>query len=525
MKNLLFPFLVLLVFPLNAQQRISIIDKNDKNAALFDENNPYSLVNIVKQVPFSRFEPTSWSIMNRSYMTDKDREKATVSVDSTIVGLIGVDGEDSLIPVLDETGKPIIDESGNYLWQRLYESVYAIEYVDLSNISRLVLYEDWMQHAVTGESYYGIKTLGFAKKYPNEQKYDVVLKVPFEELCKMNGVQFLEKMDRKLIEDEMEFYESNTAYTDGASFDPTEQPITKQSFIKLLEDYQKNQFELAQNGKEFKNALYFGPSGSNGIYPIFSDFGEKAPFKDVYDIHRKMFGSVFYSKDSIPIYNYDESKYIMHDKRWKNNLSHPSDMFYWFENEIDLKFMDSTTNILKSITDPDEDSMILLLDENGRQVFDEFGNVIFQNMAETSVTTNFSRSFWVKENIIGNYYLVYSLIYDGEYESLSIVPSNLYFTTKIENKDVNVMQMKFNDLTPFHNSSGMFVFREKVKNQLNLTPITAWKDQFHQSRKDARQLVLGKKGSEWSSKQVKSFLKEFNADEIQFTSAPSGMTF
>jgi hypothetical protein len=492
MKKVLFLILLTCATITSAQRCITVIDKNDKNAILFDENKPNSLINLIKRIPFSSsIDYTSFEIMERSYITDADRKKALVNVLSDFVKLNSVVNpeEDSLIPALDEYGLPVIVD-GELLMAVAIDSIFQYDYADLTNISRILIYEGLVVNPQTGEEYMGIKRIGFAKKYPGESKYDVVLKVPFDELARMYGMYWVEKIDRVLVEEFAQYDEFSDV------------PLI--SFYDALKTYQEEQFAKKKNGEQAQSIIFDGCWGENCFW--FSQYGSP-----LFDYH-----------------GYSYSSTVLSSKKFSPDLG-PASNEEWGDlekicKEKCLTRQDSVQFTLIS-SDPNEDSIIVVRDESG--IFVEH-KVVHWELMPPEYYWNYAKP--------SNYYVLYSVDFDvvGQFNfgaegnssrvHQNIKPLSLFITDEIDGRDRSIMGVRLTGNTPFHDSY-VSRFSNSLVKEGQMDELLAWRKTLYHEKATSQPFLSRTAGKSWSKKSIKKFYQQFNKEVYQFSEIPNGMMF
>jgi hypothetical protein len=514
MKKILFLILLTSATITSAQQRITIIDKNDQNAMLFDENKPNSLINLVNRFPFSSWvEYTPSDIMERSYITDADRKTALVNVIMEFVQLNSVvnPDEDSLIPALDENGLPAIVD-GEHVMAVAIDSMFRYNYVDLTNISRILIYEGLVENPQTGEEYMGIKRIGFAKKYPGESKYDVVLKVPFDELARMYGMYWVEKIEKSLVEDKSLWAQM------GESLETSDAPDSASavSFYDALKTYQEEQFAKKKNGEPVQSAIYDGCWGEDCLWNWLGD--DLGPLSD------------------LPHTNW-YSTTVLSSKKFSPDLSPKTDEYGWPDQNSLCRekcLMDSiiTFTSLKSVEDPDMDSVVMIMGMDGKQMIDASGFPMYQVCYDTSIMTTV---YWNNAKP-SNYYVLYAVDfdvlgqwnYDAEGNSSRIhqyiKPLSLFITDEIDGRDRSIMGVRLNGDTPFHKSHASSFSSSLVK-EGQMNELLAWRKTLYDAKATSQPFLSSTAGKPWSKKSIKKFYQQFNKEVYQFTDTPNGMMF
>ncbi len=177
MKNLVWILIFLSSLSFSQNERsISFIDRDSTNKALFDYDNPISLVSLIK---FNILQNPMGILNINTERVNPDKLYSYESHDPfpQVIASIEYPGEDS------------IDWEGNtvYYPNKKY-------YYDVDGISRIIIIRDKLTHEITGEEYYGIDEICFAKQFKENDKYDVVLKLNFSEFIKMDAFKLIQKV-------------------------------------------------------------------------------------------------------------------------------------------------------------------------------------------------------------------------------------------------------------------------------------------------------------------------------------------
>jgi len=159
--------------------RVFVIDKDSINTSLFDENDPFSLI----------------SQIHSSYFTEP------IGISKSTAERLTSDGNQSLefyysdwndIPMADSQGNDssAVDLDGTLAY------VYfprQIRYYDQSDITRLVFYENTHIDLISQQKVTTISHVGLAKRYPNNNKYDIVMLLPFSQLTSCSNLTAIYK--------------------------------------------------------------------------------------------------------------------------------------------------------------------------------------------------------------------------------------------------------------------------------------------------------------------------------------------
>ena len=180
---------------------VSFIDKNEKTKHIFDKNDPLSLISLIEKniintetldsIIYKRIKASNPTALfsETEYRRRNDDGSPIVKKDSL--------GDDEITISTTGIPEPVIAEPNKI-------------HLDFDDITRLVIYEDSIKDEITGRSKLEITKLGFAKKYPKSEKYDVVFMVPFEQIRKLDAFKAFIKLDSndvsRLLNDTASFY-------------------------------------------------------------------------------------------------------------------------------------------------------------------------------------------------------------------------------------------------------------------------------------------------------------------------------
>ena len=185
---------------LNFSGYVSFVDKNEKTKHIFDKNDPLSLISLIEKniinteildsIIYKRIKtlnPTT--LFSETEYKRRDNDGLPFIKKDSLGNEITVSHNGVLEPVLEEPCKIRLD---------------------FNDITRLVIYEDSIKDEITGSNKLEITKLGFAKKYPKSEKYDVVFTVPFEQIQKLDAFKAFIKLDSsdvsRLMNDTATFY-------------------------------------------------------------------------------------------------------------------------------------------------------------------------------------------------------------------------------------------------------------------------------------------------------------------------------
>lgn len=148
--------------------RVFVIDKDSNNLSLFDENDPFSLI----------------SQIHSSYIDQPIGMSKSTAERLTKQGHQSIEYFDSFLPTIPvsnylgaDSTRILLDGTIEYV----YHPVQKI-FFDKSDITRMVFYENSFTDPCSQQTVTTISHVGLAKKYPNNNKYDVVMLIPFEQL-------------------------------------------------------------------------------------------------------------------------------------------------------------------------------------------------------------------------------------------------------------------------------------------------------------------------------------------------------
>lgn len=188
----------------SSNSKITLIQKDSSNSALFNEDDPMSLMGMIRS-----------NVINKpSYMRKASIERLERSgLDlNSIYYTEGYQSADRLV-IADTTsefyGQALVVAEADGTLVYVYPERERF-YYDLDNIDLLVIFEDTVTNLLTGENYWGISQIGLAKKYPNSIKYDLVMLIPYEELTTLGGFVVAEKVAEGQAKEYYEFDRHNS---------------------------------------------------------------------------------------------------------------------------------------------------------------------------------------------------------------------------------------------------------------------------------------------------------------------------
>jgi hypothetical protein len=323
--------------------RVFVIDKDSINSSLFDENDPFSLI----------------SQIHSSYITEP------IGISQSTAERLTRDGNQSLeFYYSDQNFIPIADSHGNdsitVLPDGTMEYVYyprQIRYYDKSDITRLVFYENTHIDSISQEKVTTISHVGLAKKYPDNNKYDIVMLIPFRQLSTCSNL--------------------------GAIYKESNNP----SLQRLLSEVNRTQT------KESKESSY--TAGSS-----FTDFNlyrsADFPFEVIRDHYSmKIFDSIFYyvEQQGIPLYNSwgEDSSILLSDGTYDliypepdtivyRAYINPKDMRTFLQYELRMDYNNNpqlvVTNVVYTIKTHDANYAFCSLNLDNLPI--EFSNIFYE---------------------------------------------------------------------------------------------------------------------------------------------------
>jgi hypothetical protein len=149
-----------------SEGRVFVIDKDSNNLSLFDKNDPFSLISQIHSSYFER--PIGMSQLTAERLTGQEHQSLEYYLIPTSILIANSHGGDSTI-----------------LWDGQIEYIYYPPqkiFFDQSDITRMVFYENTHIDPNSQQKVTTISHVGLAKKYPNNNKFDVVMLIPFTQL-------------------------------------------------------------------------------------------------------------------------------------------------------------------------------------------------------------------------------------------------------------------------------------------------------------------------------------------------------
>ena len=154
--------------------RVFVIDKDSINTSLFDENDPFSLISQIHSSYFP--EPIGISKSTAARLTSNGNQSLEFYYS---------DWKD--IPMADSQGHDSIAVLPDGTMAYVYFP-RQIMYFDQSDITRLVFYENTHIDLISQQKVNTISHVGLAKRYPNNNKYDIVMLLPFSQLTSCSNL-------------------------------------------------------------------------------------------------------------------------------------------------------------------------------------------------------------------------------------------------------------------------------------------------------------------------------------------------
>lgn len=241
-------------------QDVIIIDKDSTNNILFDENNPFSLLrNIISGLDNGyfgyKFIPLTEQQLNRI-----DPAKKMLQARLLPESDVSLANDDSLSIEFGEDKIGYNDFGLTYQYPERRTIYY-----DTKDITRLIIFKSEFIDAQTKQLTTTISHIGLAKKYNNQEKFDIVSIIPFDEISS--------------------YKEISEIVVENKSPEP---------YIKLIDDINKNQTK--------ENILAdFGYYRRYQFYPftnLFSDHNSYIP-NNVFDSVTYYLDTTFMDYDSL----------------------------------------------------------------------------------------------------------------------------------------------------------------------------------------------------------------------------------
>lgn len=173
-------------------QDVVVIDKDEQTTSLFNYDDPFSLVSLVKFNWIEEIKPMDSNAIQHL--------KELNWLDSVYY----FDGKTVTTPLIDEDpdspnfGEPLTFEDPETGMITFIYPETPRYYYDVDDITRILLYKGQVLNPITGEKYFGIKEIGFAKKYLNDKKYTVTMKIPFAYLMRMDAFKTIVKLPEEV---------------------------------------------------------------------------------------------------------------------------------------------------------------------------------------------------------------------------------------------------------------------------------------------------------------------------------------
>ncbi len=238
---------------------VSIIDKTEETKNIFDYSNPFSLVSLLSKnhlYGINTLDSIFFKQKRRIDTTLIFSTKEFMRVDSSGVPIFQTDSI---------SGKELVFLNPNTGLSEPKLVSPWIYYFDFQSLSRLVIYEDTVEHKQTGEKRLEIVKIGFAKKYLNENKYDVVFTLPYAFIRYIDAFKVLKKLEdsevKNIIHDTNSFYYKLNFLNRG-----TEKSIP---YLMKIDDTLIRSFNYENKRKyDYLNCLTY----SLGIYDLKRSF-------------------------------------------------------------------------------------------------------------------------------------------------------------------------------------------------------------------------------------------------------------
>ena len=226
MKSTLFAILILITTQFAIAQTKVTINKNKKNAALFDDSSPNSLFGMMKS-----------SYENLGYFDVEGMDESLVNSLSAIERskLIASTTND-VYPVYDEFGEDLVVYDSV---SRSYEMMYRYPdtvFTSLDNIERIVLNVEEGK----GKKFYRIKTLEFWKEYDGELYRVMTIS---SEIIDFKGFKYIEQVDNEIQNGWLNRADSSSLWN--------------QMKISALETFERNRvMDGGNENKDFSMAFF-----------------------------------------------------------------------------------------------------------------------------------------------------------------------------------------------------------------------------------------------------------------------------
>ena len=238
---------------------ISIIDKSDKTKGLFDYSDPFSLMSIISTNKLHDIKPLPFYAEERIL-----KENPSVQFQHT-TPIQQYDAQGQPLLQVDLDGEPLIRMNPQTGVDEMVPAPPIYHNYDLTEITKIIVFEDTLIDPITNKSYFGIDKIGFAKKYPGSSKFDVVCVLPFELVSKLDGFNIFFKLTQEetksILLNKNSFYQQINFI--GNSNDKNHFPLSKTlEFRDSLIDYTQRR----------KNLIHFKQLNYLKVYPYGIDF-------------------------------------------------------------------------------------------------------------------------------------------------------------------------------------------------------------------------------------------------------------
>lgn len=261
------------LFEENKYTSVCFIDRDSSNSSLFDENDPFSLIGLIR----------ANCISDADYMSDLTHERLKAH-ESTMSKKIAP--FDDVQPLVDEIGDPIVDTFPDGTLAYRYPAPDELFY-DTKDISRLIIYQRTYRDNESRQKITSISHIGLAKKYPGNDKFDIVMKIPYSVL--FNSVNFgaykqvSDALLLKLIADNNNCAKKNDEIPQHFLYMPTYFNFLLQSQVGKTDayehvDYPFINFTLSHFYSFYEVAPYFDSAnyilGEISTIPLTDEYGD-----------------------------------------------------------------------------------------------------------------------------------------------------------------------------------------------------------------------------------------------------------
>lgn len=179
---------------------ISIIEKSEATKHIFDYDDPFSIVSLISTNYLTGYELLDSLCVKRIIAENP-------AVNFSKMRKNRYDEFSLPIAKIDTLGNKIYKMNNGVLVEDLYEPFE--EYYDLKNIDKIIVFEDTLEN-LDGTKKLEIIKLGFAKKYQNSKKHDVIITLPYSFVREIDAFKTIVKLSKNeahnLISDSNSFY-------------------------------------------------------------------------------------------------------------------------------------------------------------------------------------------------------------------------------------------------------------------------------------------------------------------------------